>query len=106
MAASCTSDANGGVFFNRPSAARLMRARCPKCQAVFEVKASPSLVHLGPWRFTKCPACGKSSMTNNFVSDAVTWPPDSADRGKAPSLTDEELRQKRLEESKFEEREG
>jgi hypothetical protein len=40
---------------------------------------------------------------NNFVSDAITWPPEPKEEGKdqAP-LTDEELKQKRLEESKYE----
>ena len=82
-----------------------MRAKCPKCGAVFEVNLGPSLVHLGPWRSTRCPACGKRSITNNFVSDPITWPPESASQGKAPPMTDEELKEKRLEDSKFEQKE-
>ena len=81
-----------------------MRAKCPKCHAVFEVKPIPSLVHIGPWRSTKCPACGKTSITNNFVSDPITWPPEAANEAKGPQMTDEELKEKRLEDSKFEER--
>jgi hypothetical protein len=80
-----------------------MRGKCPKCGAVFEIKAGLSVIHVGPWRSTKCPACGKSSMMNNFVRDALTWPPE-AKEGGAPqaSLTEEELKQKRLEESRYE----
>jgi ribosomal protein S27AE len=84
----------------------LMRAKCPKCGAVFEVSVGPSLVHMGPWRSTKCPACGKRSITNNFVKDPITWPPEAADKTEAPPMSDEELKEKRLEESKFEQGEG
>jgi predicted RNA-binding Zn-ribbon protein involved in translation (DUF1610 family) len=79
-----------------------MRAKCPKCGAVFEVKVGLSLVHFGPYRSTKCPACGKRSITNNFVSDLITWPPDSAGKSNSPPPSEEELREKRLDESKFE----
>jgi DNA-directed RNA polymerase subunit RPC12/RpoP len=51
-----------------------MRAKCPKCGAVFEVGMGPSLIHIGSLRYTKCPACGKRSMMNNFVEDPITWP--------------------------------
>ncbi len=81
-----------------------MRGKCPKCGAVFEIKLSPSLIHIGPWRYTKCPACGKNSMMNNFVSDPITWPPEAKEGGETQTpLTDEELRQKRMDESKYEE---
>jgi len=82
-----------------------MRAKCPKCHAVFEVDIGISLVHFGPWRSTKCPACGKRSITNNFVNDPITWPPEAASQEKQPPLTDEELMKKRLEESKYEQKE-
>jgi len=80
-----------------------MRGKCPKCGAVFNIPLGLSLFHIGPLRWTKCPACGKSSLMNNFVSDAITWPPEPKEEGKdqAP-LTDEELKQKRLEESRYE----
>jgi len=77
-----------------------MRAKCPKCQAVFDVKLGVSLIHVGPWRYTKCPACGKSSMMNNFVNDPITWPQEEAEE-KGETLSDEELRKKRIEESKY-----
>jgi hypothetical protein len=54
-----------------------MGAKCPKRGEVFELPFRPSLVHFGPWRYTKCPACGKGGMMNKFVSDLVTWSPTS-----------------------------
>jgi len=87
-----------------------MRAKCPKCSAVFDVKLGVSLVHIGPYRYTKCPACGKSGMMNNFVNGPITWPPEeaqTAEQNTAP-LSDEEiqkraenLKKKRIEESKY-----
>ena len=70
-----------------------MRGKCPKCGAVFNIKMGLSVLHVGPYRLTKCPACGKRSMMNNFVTDPITWPPEEKDGGetKAP-LTDEELK--------------
>lgn len=38
---------------------------------------------------------------NNFVTDPITWPPEERETKKEP-LTDEELKQKRIEDSKFE----
>jgi DNA-directed RNA polymerase subunit RPC12/RpoP len=52
-----------------------MRAKCPKCGNIFEVKPGFSFVHAGPYRRIKCPACGKKSMMNNFINDPITWPP-------------------------------
>jgi len=77
-----------------------MRAKCPKCGAVFEVALGISLFHAGPYRSTKCPACGKRSFTNNFVNDPITWPPEQ--KKEEPPLTEDELKKKRLEESKYE----
>jgi hypothetical protein len=51
-----------------------MRGKCPMCKAVFEIKPSHNLVYVGIMRFTKCPACGRQSVMNNFVSDPITWP--------------------------------
>ncbi|MGA2200167.1 MAG: hypothetical protein ABSG45_09545 [Nitrososphaerales archaeon] len=80
-----------------------MRGKCPKCGAVFEIRPGLSVMHIGPWRYTKCPACGKNSMMNNFVSDPITWPPEAKEGGVPQvSLTEEELKQKRLEESRYE----
>jgi len=83
-----------------------MRAKCPKCGAVFEVKPGISLIHVGPWRYTKCPACGKSSMMNNFVSDPITWPPEEKEKKGEPPLTEEQLKKKRIEDSKYEDTQG
>jgi predicted Zn finger-like uncharacterized protein len=60
-----------------------MRAKCPKCSAVFEVAPGLSLIHAGPYRYVKCPACGKRSMMNNFVDDPTTWPPEEDDESNA-----------------------
>ena len=80
-----------------------MRARCPKCTAVFEVAMGISIIHAGPWRYTKCPACGKRGIMNNFVTDPVTWP--KQEEGQAqPTMSEEELMKKRLEDSKYEEK--
>jgi len=79
-----------------------MRGKCPKCGAVFEIKLGPSFIHIGPWRYTKCPACGKSSMMNNFVSDPITWPPEEKEGQNQTPLTEDELKEKRLEESRYE----
>jgi ribosomal protein S27AE len=49
-----------------------MRAKCPKCGSVFEVKPGFTLVHAGPYRRIKCPACGKKSIMNNLVNDPIT----------------------------------
>ena len=82
-----------------------MRAKCPKCHAVFNVDVGISMFHFGPWRSTTCPACGKTSVTNNFVNDPITWPPEAANQEKQPPMSDEELMKKRLEESKYEQKE-
>ena len=79
-----------------------MRGKCPKCGAVFDIKPMPTLIHVGPWRYTKCPACGKSSMMNNFVGDPITWPPEARAEANLAPMSEEELKQKRLEESKYE----
>lgn len=53
-----------------------MRAKCPKCGAVFERIMMMSLVHVGSLKLVKCPPCGKRSMMDTDVSDAVNWPPE------------------------------
>jgi hypothetical protein len=78
-----------------------MRAKCPKCGAVFELPLQPSLIHIGPWRYTKCPACGKGGLMNNFVSDPVTWPPEEHPKDKAPESEDD-VKKKRIDDSKYE----
>lgn len=77
-----------------------MRAKCKKCGNVFEMPWAPSLVHIGSLKYTKCPACGKRSMMDTNVSDPVTWPKEEQET--KVEMTEEELRQKRIEESKYE----
>lgn len=86
----------------------MVRLKCSKCGAVFEessVKAMFKGIHVGPYYWLKCPACGKRRMFNiaSSVKDSVTWPPEEAQVKTTPPLTEEELLRKRLEESKYEE---
>jgi predicted nucleic acid-binding Zn-ribbon protein len=84
------------------------RLKCKKCGNVFEHQHQPldSLIHLGPIRMLKCPACGKSSFFNSLssVNDPVTWPPqkEKKERPAEPQLSEEEQEKKRIEESKYE----
>jgi hypothetical protein len=80
-----------------------LRAKCPKCGAVFEVALGISPIHVGPWRYTKCPACGKKSMMNNFVNDPITWPSQEGEKKEETPLTEEELKRKRIDDSRYEE---
>jgi predicted RNA-binding Zn-ribbon protein involved in translation (DUF1610 family) len=80
------------------------RAKCPKCGAVFDASRSLSLVHLGPMRQLKCPACGKISFMNTGVNEPLTWPPEivkQEPKAETP-LSEEDLEKKRIEESKYE----
>ena len=83
------------------------RLKCKKCGAVFEYEYHPlnSLVHLGPYKRVKCPACEQSSFMNVYssVKDPVTWPPEQKQQQPAqPELGEEELEKKRIEDSKYE----
>lgn len=86
----------------------MARLKCKKCGAVFEYQyhALSSFVHTGPYKFVKCPACGKTSFMNAYssVKDPITWPAiEKQQEHPAEShLTEEELEQKRIEESKYE----
>jgi NAD-dependent SIR2 family protein deacetylase len=86
----------------------MARLKCKKCGAVYEYQYQPlgSLVHAGPYKFVKCPACGKSSFTNAYssVKDPITWPPEAKQQEQvaASQLTEEELEKKRIEDSKYE----
>jgi hypothetical protein len=81
-----------------------MRAKCKKCGNVFDASNSFSAFHIGPLKQLKCPACGKVSLMSTYVKDPITFPPEDkkqeqpADSG----LTQEQLEQKRIEESKYE----
>jgi predicted RNA-binding Zn-ribbon protein involved in translation (DUF1610 family) len=78
-----------------------MRAKCPKCGNVFEFEYGIALIHMGPYAYMKCPACGKRTMMNRFARDPVTWPREDREVKEKPQ-TDEELEKKRIEESKYE----
>lgn len=51
-----------------------MKAKCRKCGAVFDASKSYSGIHFGPFKYIDCPACGKSSIMNAYVREALTWP--------------------------------
>ena len=88
----------------------MVRLKCKKCNNVFEISYSSavvaSIVHFGPLRPVKCPACGKTSWMNfsTSVKDPLTWPPETREQQPpaVPELTEEELEKKRIEESKYE----
>lgn len=81
-----------------------MRAKCKKCGNVFDASNSFSTFNIGPLKQLKCPAGGKVSFMSTFVKDPITFPKE----GKKQSLhgdsglTQEQLEQKRIEESKYE----
>jgi hypothetical protein len=85
----------------------MTRVKCKKCCAVFEQGFGGAVLapHLGPLHYVKCPACKKSSWLNVYssVKDPVTWPPqEKASDQPASQITEEELEQKRIEDSKYE----
>jgi len=82
----------------------IMRAKCPKCNAIFDASQMFSGVHIGPLKQLKCPACGKVSLMNAYVKDPVTWPTkeEKTIQPSETTLSSEELEQKRIEESKYE----
>ncbi len=63
-------------------------------------------IHLGPYHYMKCPACGQSSWFNVYssVKDPVTYP--SSDKKNEQTverpLSEEELEKKHIEDSKYE----
>jgi ribosomal protein S27E len=85
----------------------MTRVKCKKCSAVFEQSVGGAVLapHLGPFHYVNCPACKKRSWLNVYssVKDPVTWPPqEKAFDQTASQLTEEELEQKRIEDSKYE----
>ncbi len=86
----------------------MARLKCKKCGNVFEHKYNPldSMVHLGPYKYIRCPACGKNGWFNVYssVKDAVTWPPEAREKERQaePEPSAEELEKRRIEESKYE----
>jgi len=86
----------------------MTRVKCKKCSNVFEQGLGGTVLapHIGPLHYIKCPACKKSSWLNVYssVKDPVTWPLEEKQQMKtAPAkLSEEELEQKRIEDSKYE----
>ncbi len=86
----------------------MTRVKCKKCNNVFEQGLGGAVLapHIGPLHYVKCPACEKRSWLNVYssVKDPVTWPQEKAVKQDVaqPELTEEELEQKRIEESKYE----
>ncbi len=77
-----------------------MRAKCPKCGAVFEVPWHPTLVHIGSIKLMKCPSCGKTSMMHTGVKDPINWPEEDNKVEKEPKETDD--LERRIRDSKYE----
>jgi len=77
-----------------------MRAKCPKCGAVFEKPWQPTLVHIGSIKSLKCPACEKTSMMHTNVKDQVNWPKEEGAKSEGSDEADDLSR--RIEESKYE----
>ncbi len=79
------------------------RAKCPNCGAVFDASHNYSVIHFGTMNRIKCPACGKSSFMSTYVKDPITWPPKERTAGRPGDiLSEEELENKRIEDSKYE----
>jgi len=79
-----------------------MRAKCPKCGAVFEYPWHPTLVHVGSIKLLKCPACGKRGMMSTGVKDPANWPKEEGQKGKEGDLNEKEELERRIQESKYE----
>jgi hypothetical protein len=87
----------------------MARVKCKKCLNVFEQGLGGAALapHIGPLHYVKCPACGKRSWLNVYssVKDPITWPPEEAAKQQQtaqPQLTEEELENKRIDDSKYE----
>jgi hypothetical protein len=87
---------------------KMSRLKCKKCGNVFERGIGSAIIapHVGPYHYMKCPACEKSSWFNVYssVKNEVTYPPQEKKEALTPepTLSDEELEKKRIEESKYE----
>jgi ribosomal protein S27AE len=79
-----------------------MRAKCPKCGSVFDASRMFSGIHIGPYKQLTCPACGKTSFMNAYSKTPLNWPPQQTQKQTEPSMTDAELEQKHIEDSKYE----
>jgi ribosomal protein S27AE len=80
-----------------------MRAKCPKCSAVFDASRMFSGIHIGPYKQLTCPACGKTSFMNAYSKAPLNWPlKEQPQKPPEPQMTEAELEQKRIEDSKYE----
>lgn len=79
-----------------------MRSKCPKCGTVFETPWHQSFVNLGPWKYLKCPSCGKSSLMRTGVKDPITWFPEGAPIEENHVISEKDQLDKRIEESRYE----
>jgi hypothetical protein len=70
------------------------KLKCKKCGAVFEYDYKPldSIVHLGPYKYIKCPSCGKSSFFNVYssVKEPITYPPQIKEAENLVSAEEQE----------------
>jgi hypothetical protein len=85
----------------------MSRLKCKKCQNIFEQGLGGAImaVHLGPYHYMKCPACGQSSWFNVYssVKDPVTYPlGGKTEQTVERPLSEEELEKRRIEDSKYE----
>ncbi len=80
----------------------LMRAKCPKCGAVFDASRMFAGIHAGPFKQLNCPSCGKTSFMNTYSKAEINYPPTKSDNEPQNNLSDEELMKKRIEDSKYE----
>ncbi|MGD6851543.1 MAG: hypothetical protein ACQCN6_05725 [Candidatus Bathyarchaeia archaeon] len=80
----------------------LIRAKCPKCDAVFDASRMFSGIHIGPYKQLTCPACGKSSFMNAYSKAPLNWPPQEPQKAPEAQVSEVELERKRIEDSKYE----
>jgi hypothetical protein len=81
----------------------LMRAKCTKCGAVFDASRMFSGIHIGPYKQLTCPSCGKTAFMNAYSKAPLNWPPqEQTQKQSEPMMTEAELEQKRIEDSKYE----
>ncbi len=79
-----------------------MRAKCPKCGAVFDASRSLSGIHIGPIKQYTCPACGQTSFMKTYVKDSLTYPTQTSSTQPENDPSAEEQEKRRIEESKYE----
>ena len=80
----------------------VMIAKCPKSTFLFDISRTFSVFHIGCIKQLKCPACGKVSLMNAYVKDAVTWPLKAETEQPTEYQLTDEFEKKRIEDSKYE----